>query len=298
MFLDDTPDILLLNPLTRAKLHLPPLHSFPNVVSFNFSYIGREYMIRNSHGYLYTRNLRQMRNSFLRKVVLSSSPSSSQGNRFAALAILGHTNLAFCRHDDDSWTLIDEAQFSWEDVVYHDEKFYAVKKGGMVAVLEVQGRFAPRVKIIETTGECQGDMHYVVFSGNDLLLITRYLEHELEDVGDGSNLVYRTVGFNVFKMNWSDSQWQKIESLGNQMLFLGENSSLSLSASDFPGCSGDCIYFTDDYSESNYDGAYGRYDLGIFRLWDRSIEPLPCYPPNVYSLLGWPPPIWVSPNPC
>ncbi|KAF7829516.1 F-box protein SKIP23-like [Senna tora] len=284
VLLDDTPEILLLNPLAGANLHLPPLHTFPNVVSFSFSNIGREYVLRNSHGHLYTRNLRQMRNSFLRKVVLSSTPS--QTNQFMALAILGHTNLAFCKHGDDSWTFIDKAHNCWEDVVFHNGKFYAVKKGGTLAVLDIQDRFSPRLEIIEMTGQFQGDMQYLVFSRNELLFVARYLELEFNETENGSNLVYKTVGFNVSKMNWSASQWQKLDSLGDQMLFLGDNSSLSLCASDFPRCFGDCIYYTDDYSESNFDGAYGRYDLGIYKLWDRSIDPLPCYPPNVKSRLG------------
>ncbi|KAE8713477.1 hypothetical protein F3Y22_tig00110209pilonHSYRG00148 [Hibiscus syriacus] len=78
----------------------------------------------------------------------------------------------------------------------------------------------------------------------------------------------------------------------------GENSSLSLSATDFTGYMGNCIYFTDDYSESNYDGAFGEHDIGIYKLWDRSIEPLPCYPRNSVFTLRCPTLLWVTPSPC
>ncbi|XP_061361303.1 F-box protein SKIP23-like [Gastrolobium bilobum] len=299
VILDETPEVRLLNPITRATIALPPLYTFPNVTSFNYSNIGREYLIRNPYGGVDAFNLRQMCNSFLRKVVLSSSPSQSDDD-FTAFAIAGHNNLAFCRKGYDSWVFVIEELYSWEDAVHHNGLFFAVSKGGIIAVCDVDGSFPPHVSIIQTTAPMQfsGDIHYIVFSGEDMLLVTRILEHDFSDEGDESNLVYRTVGFEIFKMNWSLLKWQKIETLGDRMLFIGGNSSLSFSASDFVGCFADCIYYTDDYSESNHDDAYGKHDLGIFRLWDQSIEPLPCYPRNSYSRLGWPLPIWVSPNPC
>ncbi|KAI4336727.1 hypothetical protein L6164_015218 [Bauhinia variegata] len=298
VILDDTPEILLVNPLTRAKVHLPSLCTFPSVINFNYSDVGREYVLRNYVGQLYTLNLRQMRNSYIKKIILSSSPL--QSNEFTALAILTHTgNLAFCKNGDQSWTLIDEqAQYHWEDAVYHNGLFYAVNKRGLIAVCDVKGLLPPRVSIIDAPGCVDGDLQYLVFSGEELLLVIRYLEPQYDDMVGDSNLVYRTVGFSVFKMNWNMPEWLKIETLGDRMLFIGENSSLSLSASDFSGCSGDCIYYTDDYSESNYDGAFEKHDLGIYRLWDQIIDSLPCYPRNTYTRLGGPSPVWVSPNPC
>lgn len=188
--------------------------------------------------------------------------------------------------------------YYWEDAVYRNGLFFAVSKEGVIAVCDVGGG-SPRVSIIQTTAPAgfSGDIHYAAFSGEDLLLVTRVLEQEFSDE---SNLVYWTVGFEVFKMDWGVLAWQKVETLGDRVLFVGGNSSLSFSAADFEGCCADCIYFTDDYSESNHDDdAYGKHDLGIFRLWDQSIEPLPCFPrSSSYSRLGWPLPIWVTPNPC
>jgi len=88
-------------------------------------------------------------------------------------------------------------------------------------------------------------------------------------------------------MNWDVLKWEEVQTLGENALFIGRNASLSFSAADFVGCRPNCIYFTNNFS--------GKHDLGIFSLSDWSIEPLPCYPQNLYYHFGCP--IWVTPNP-
>ncbi|KAH7527281.1 hypothetical protein ACOSP7_011226 [Xanthoceras sorbifolium] len=300
VILDETPNVLLLNPLTRAKIYLPPLFTFPNVVSFNYFEIGREYTLsfwRGSGGGRFNRNLRQMRDSFIKKIVLSSSPG--KGSDFIAVAILNQTgDLAYCRNGDQGWSIIEGTKSYCEDVIYNKGLFYAVDKGGAVAVCDVGAGDSATVSIIRTPPQLGGDMQYLVSSGDELLLVTRFLGLEFGFEPDHPQLIYRTIRFEVFRLNWSGPQWERVRSLGDKVLFIGENSSLSLSASDFPGCGRDSIYYTDDYSEGNFDDVLGQHDSGIFSLCSGSIEPLPCYPRNLHYRLRWPPPLWVSPNPC
>lgn len=266
------------------------------MVSFSYSEIGREYTLSSSLGDRYNLNLRQMRDTFIKKVVLSSSPSKDSD--FIAVAILNQTgDLAYCRNGGQRWTIIEGAQSYSEDVIYKKGLFYAVDKGGSMAVCDVGGE-VPRVSVIQMPRQFGGDMQYLVSSEDELLLVTRYLGLEFDFEPYQPHLIYRTLRFEVFRVNWSGPQWESVRSLGDKVLFIGGNSSLALSASDFPGCIRDCIYYTDDYSETNYDDVYGEHDLGIFKLWDGSIEPLPCYPRNLHYQLQRPPPLWVTPNPC
>ncbi|GMY11890.1 F-box protein SKIP23-like [Fagus crenata] len=284
VILHETPTILLQNPLTRAKLYLPPLTTFPNVVSFNSSHIGNEYSLGHEAfpGRTYRHSAKHMRDCFIRKVVLSSSPTKDKS--FIALAILHNPHeLAFCKNGDPGWTFIHNATCFNEDVIYHNELFYAVNTQGVIAVYDLHGENSPKVSIIETRKQFGGDMQYLVISGDELLLVKRYfnliLNHEPH---------YKTVWFEVFRMNRSERpEWERVRSLGDRMLFVGGISSLSLSSSDFRGCSGNCIY---------YGGGFQYHDLGIFKLWDGSIEPLPSYHPSSLPHLCWTP-IWVTPNP-
>ncbi|XP_059460504.1 F-box protein SKIP23-like [Corylus avellana] len=293
--LDDSPAVLLLNPLTPSRLHLPPLSAFPNVVSFNYSEVGKEYALRGVSGEIYRRSLREMRNSFIKKVVLSSAPLKNKN--FIALAILNHSNiLVYCKNGDQSWSFIHVARFFCEDVIYYNDLFYAVDKNGAIAVCDVNGS-SPTVSVIRPPLQLGGDMQYLVNSGDDeLLLVTRYVDLQYDDTDPYvPSEFYKTVGFEVFRMNWGEPRWERVTSLGDRMFFIGENMSISFLAYDFRACLGNCIYFTDDCEF--YDGAFGDYDLGIFKLWDGSIEPLPCYQRNPHSQTHWPP-IWVTPNPC
>lgn len=232
-----------------------------------------------------------MRDCFVKKVVLSSSPAKD--SQFVAVAILHHGNsLAYCRNGDERWRFIEGANSYCEDVIYRDGFFYAVNTFGLIAICDVNGDF-PTVSYIERPRLLRGDIQYLVSVGDDLILVTRHLRSNFWPELDQT--VYRTTQFNVSKLG-DGPKWERVTDLGDYMIFIGQNSSFALLASDFPGCMGNCIYYTDDYSDSNYDGFLEEQDMGIYRLGDASIEELPCYSPN-FALRSTPP-IWLSPNPC
>ncbi|GAB4828399.1 hypothetical protein Ancab_035397 [Ancistrocladus abbreviatus] len=292
VILNENPEILCLNPLTRQKVYLPPLSSFSNVIKFDLYSVGREYTILDSYGNSYTKNLRQMRDFFVKKIVLSASPAVNDSD-FVALAIANHTGeLAFCKTGDHSWKSIEAPQFYCEDVIFFKGLFFGVDKLGKVAVLDVSdGNRAALIKIIETPAVINGDMQYLVSLEDDLLVASRRLEVQYDSE---AYFVHKTARFEVHKLNRSGPRWETVRDLENCSLFLGQNSSLLFpSASNVRGCKGNCIYFTDDYSEYNYEDVRGNHDMGIYNFIDGTIEPLPCNPRSSKST-----PIWVMPYPC
>lgn len=282
--------------MTKARVNLPPLSSFPNVLNFNFSDVGREYSIRTSSiGNIdatayYTCDLKLMRDTFIRKIVLSASPGNG-GDDYAAVAILNCSgDLGFCKRGDDCWKIVPGARDFSEDVIYIKGLFYGVNKLGDVAVINAE-EIASRVKIIETQMIGGGDMLYLVNYGDELLLVSRFL-----DLVNEYAELYRTTRFEVYKLDECGSRWEMVKNLEDRIIFLGKNSSLLLSASDTPGCQGNCIYFTDDHSDLPYGNGGVYCDMGFFSLKDGTIEPLPCYS-DTSKMLQRCPPIWVTPNP-
>lgn len=285
---------MLLNALTFHAVILPSLSTFPDVLTLDFANVGREYVLINKYGALYTSNLWRMRDMFIKKIVLSDSPSNNA--RFIAVAILSQSGeLRYCKQGDKSWRSVEGVE-SCEDVIYFDGLFYFVNKYGCVTVCDLS-KTSPVVSVIETAWQDGGDVHYLVGFDKGLLFVSRYLDMVYDEELDQPDVMYKTTGFEVFKMNWGSSVWKKNTNLGNKVLFLGENSSLCLVASEYARCKENCIYFTDDYSASNCDGYWGDFDLGIYNLVDRTIEPLVSCPRNSGTGFPWPPPIWVTPNP-
>jgi hypothetical protein len=86
---DNFSAIFLFNPITQDKFHLPPLSSFHNVTSVNYSKVSKKYAIRSASGKIFELSLREMRNFFIKKIILSS-PLVNQDN-FMAVAIINQT---------------------------------------------------------------------------------------------------------------------------------------------------------------------------------------------------------------
>ncbi|PIA63466.1 hypothetical protein AQUCO_00201069v1 [Aquilegia coerulea] len=145
-----------------------------------------------------------------------------------------------------------------------------------------------------TDARFKGVFSYLVESCGELLMVYRY----------GNPLFYETKSlhvtekFSVYKLDQSTEpfQWIQLQSLGDQMLFVGRSSSMSFSATGIPGFNGNCIYFTDDVWPYFFNGDVVRYrnsDNGVFYLDDEHIESF-FKTDDTYSFnLA---PVWVTPN--
>ncbi|PWA96455.1 hypothetical protein CTI12_AA039330 [Artemisia annua] len=93
-------------------------------------------------------------------------------------------------------------------------------------------------------------------------------------------------------MDREGEKWVAVKDLGDRMLFLGDNCGFSASAKDFPGCKGNCVFFTGQSRED--DGAMKSRGVSVFDLETGNIGAIPNN--SGYSQLFWPPPAWLHPN--
>ncbi|KAE8057321.1 hypothetical protein FH972_014022 [Carpinus fangiana] len=338
--------ILVLNPVTLDKHHLPPLSSFPNIVSVS----NESYTIRKANDLpiivkpiaVYQLSYQEMRDFFIRKILFVQVNKDN----FVAVAIINKTGeLAYCKKGDKRWAFMDRQGRSWTDVAYYNGKFYAVNldgsRVGEYEVLNVNGRFSTvSVVIILVPGareliSCYNYFHsvYLVNSADELLLVVRVIDHHQFQQDSEGNALIRTVCFGIYRFNLirlRTGRWDKVNDLGDRLLFVGENScvSSSLSAVDvrgclknprYNGCLKNCIYFMDDSRRSGnrnrgfrgkpyYDGRLpirsyfisdsrvvhchdADKDRGIFKLTDGLIIPSPCRMLNPSRAL------WITPTP-
>jgi hypothetical protein len=93
-------------------------------------------------------------------------------------------------------------------------------------------------------------------------------EYEEEDIGF-CFVYFKTSNFGVYKVGCST----KLTSIGDKMLFLSKGESVSVSAADFKGYSGNLIYFLEDgdFRFEDHDPIVAR-ESGVFYLDDERIE--------------------------
>ncbi|XP_056695937.1 uncharacterized protein [Spinacia oleracea] len=142
---------------------------------------------------------------------------------------------------------------------------------------------------------------YIVNSGKDLLMVLRILDvvknyADMVRDDDGHDIdQYKTVNFKVYKFHFQDKTWEELEDLLDVALFVGNNASMSVRATD-AGCDHNCIYFTDDqrYYYAETKAGLGGHDIGVFRMSDKIIRSLDVGN-NTHLRSPYCCPLWFSP---
>ncbi|XP_042485857.1 F-box protein At2g26160-like isoform X1 [Macadamia integrifolia] len=267
VMVDVSLSIQLLNPYTRVQVQLPHQMTFQDQNNFAQGYTSEE-----------------LRDFFILKVVLSSSPSNPDYISIAIYSDWG--KLAIARSGDEVWTTIPSEWFAFTDVIYYKEQFYAINWNGEVVSCDVGAH--PKTTLITTPARESYGQKYLVECSGELLQVIREVIFE--------DAPHKTIWFSVFKLDFYKKLWVEIKSLGDHSLFLGYNNSFSFCCNDSSatGVKRDCIYFTDDYLKAHqgHHNEWAGSDMGVFHLEDGRIEPhysgYACHP---FSL-----PIWYTPN--
>ncbi|XP_058083367.1 putative F-box protein At5g55150 [Magnolia sinica] len=315
--LNESGDISLWNPFSRAKIQLPSLKQFPSLLNWRQrSYQFVVPMVRDEgrvaenewvapppkFQYLVERvpfpkdacaeyKQKNVCISLIRKVVVSTQPGD-----FAVMIIHGQEEFAFCRLGDKSWTaLAPRCRKVHQDIIFDKGRFYVVSFLGFVIAWDVFGTSPTATEIRLRMPPAQYERKYLAELAGDLLLVVRYYEKSRDVCDAYGKWITKTTGFEVFKLDQSGSMWTQLTSLGDHALFMGGSQSISCSARNFSDCKANCIYFCDDAWDVCFEESppWG-HDLGIFNLKDGSFD-------RYYGIESWvtiPQSIWFTPKPC
>ncbi|MED6174532.1 hypothetical protein PIB30_069938 [Stylosanthes scabra] len=210
------------------------------------------------------------------KVIINSSPDYDDEN-FMAVAIFRPCNrLAFYKPGNSRWTEFPTKDEDFEDVIFFEEKIYAINNDDQIYEFETKGR----------AGLIRGGIHESRPPADELPLGPYYPKH-LIGCGNGSLLmlvrhVSRTLGmrrtkehetskFDIYELKRNRKEWSKLDNLGNHILLVGFNSSAQIPA---PFLSkGNQIWFTDILLEvkSSFEHVVAQ-DIGIFDLDEGSFK--------------------------
>jgi hypothetical protein len=268
----------------------------------------------------YTRSANRLILYLIRKIVLSSVPTSDDCIVVALPGLSIHRSIAFCKPGDKSWTFVEPPLKKYFDIVdvihFKDQLFYTITSyRRTLYAYDLADLSSPKSYHIETCFEYEHlsslekytrrscrKRYYLVESSGELLLVCRLFSNRMNNDGEiivNSTIIKsqdQTTTFDVYKLDFSRNKWEPIRCIGDQVLFVGTNQSLSLSARNFSILKANCIYFTDDsctihkkYPPRRCKG-YGGNDYGHYELEGRYVFGELCRFGDGRIL---PPPFWV-----
>lgn len=207
----------------------------------------------------------------LNKVTLSADPITSPSD-YVVAAIYNFGSLAFKRASQSFWIRADTNEFSFTNVVFYEGLVFADSEQDFIVSFKfnnppcddsVDPNFTYLEKIASTPYNFPeeyyyGNSYFVKSLTGDIWMVKRCLI-------DPHNLTYKLY---VFKLEMDAQsgkveQINKLESLENNILFVGIGDSISVSAACFSKFEKDSIYFI-------YDGDEDDLELQIYNAKDGS----------------------------
>ncbi|XP_059635614.1 F-box protein At2g17036-like [Cornus florida] len=279
--------LTLINPFSGATIELPPIINRSEY----------EYQEIINMGYTKPPDVEFK----VMKAILSADPVSSPGDYIISAIYSDCKSLAFIQPGDRAWTYIDKDRLRFSlilDVIFYKGQILAVDGFNRIIMVDLNRRVreskAPQVQVIAPPTNLQSERNYLVESSSgDLLLVHRNIDYDLPD------LQHTTFDFKVFKvlLQKTDKKvWAKrveVNNLGGDTMFLGDNHSICVSASKWPGCQPNSIYYTDDYIDIKLHPLHGRRDLGIFNVENGNFGMHYSLDPSHKHM---PPSIWIVPS--
>lgn len=230
------------------------------------------------------------------KAILSVDSNSSP-EKYCLVVIYGYNNrLAFYKSCDKSWALKNRHYNGFHDFIFSKSQdiYYAINDLLGVYIFSVSQPYYVKMilrrPIVPVMPKLSVPRRYLVESPDgDLLEILRLFRTRKD----------HDSGFRVLKTRKSE-KWVEMETLGDWSLFLGDNHSICVWASDCVGCRRGCIYFAMEMSEVHNDGTYYKLNLPIqmfaYNLEDKHICMYYLQEPGDDHEGDLPPPIWIVPT--
>ncbi|XP_044485137.1 putative F-box protein At5g55150 [Mangifera indica] len=162
------------------------------------------------------------------KCALSSSPSVTSDSILVVI-YGGRRELAYIRPGKKNWNRIDIRGFlsDYVDIVFYNDKFYAVNIRGEILVFDFSGEEVAGHAVAQLPSELdernddyrEKNMLYLVECGGALLVVCRRAQYLVVE-----NILHlSTFEFQIFEVDLRTNTWTVVKDLGNRALFLGSN---------------------------------------------------------------------------
>ncbi|XP_027347649.1 F-box protein SKIP23-like [Abrus precatorius] len=259
----------LLSPISDHKI-AHPLGASPmlwNMLEYRIIELCKSYTIQNT-GRLSTT---------VSKVVFFPNSPWIKVEDSEACCVFMEGKLGFMKHGGEKWTLVDDKNFFYDDVIVFKGQFYVTDNWGTISWIDTSS-----LKLVQFSPPLCGfgNKKHLVESCGSLYVVDRYYE------GDPRRRNYLgrpdrdavVEYFKVYKLDEEWGTWVDVKNLRDRAFILGNSCNFSVSARELTGYKGNCIYFTE------------AYDNRVFNLEDHSILTIdfdPCFDKSIWSHSSW-----------
>lgn len=235
----------LLNPFTGVRLSLPDNSTFPGVAQARIKL-----------------DPQTERLLCVQKLSLSSNPYLDQNKPCIVIAITDR-KLSFAKPGAKAWTYIETpTTITIQDAIYFNGLIHAVTESGMLIVCDVNSPHMKGVQIETTPFPYQSksfDKFYLLDMRGELHVVVRFLNNSRT-----------TENFLVHKFHYESREWIVVTNLEDHALFVGNNTSFSISTKDYPDFKCNAIYFTDDQAQEPWSKCC---DMFVYDIKKKTLEP-------------------------
>ncbi|CAL1409263.1 unnamed protein product [Linum trigynum] len=194
------PSVMLLNPLSKDQISLPPITAFSDVLGFRPELVGREYLYVKQDGLRVAKGKKQVQRRFIIRVSFSGEPASEECIVMVIRGFDDCTTLAFCSPNrDDKWTIIPHGgnnpdlpnEILFEDMVFWRGRFYVFVYTGTVYVCDLSHQHCPKLSLFldesspQTRKIFRGATSFYLLTSpvdDELMVITRHLRYPNDDL--------------------------------------------------------------------------------------------------------------------
>ncbi|XVF45672.1 hypothetical protein PTKIN_Ptkin02bG0226000 [Pterospermum kingtungense] len=291
-----THDMFLFNPISGEVHQLPSLTTIPCYQRF---------MMRKRHNV----------SCFVTKMELSSAKVSEciVAAAFDPCSSSSKPVVAICRPENKQWSIFtgktEDENFKFYDSLLCETTLYLMGTvehfknynlelgaGHEVNFKIIPGLYSELDQVdvgvmaddfmLLSKGEF--NLYLVESTSNEIFLIKRIYDLFIQRMDEDEDIYPKTSGFYVFNMDPSTGQWHRLYNVDDQVFFISLGGSSSVSAKDFEGVRGNCIYFAEDHDYCVENPCPISRKCGVFYLEDGRIErPFPSLSLPLRSQMSW-----------
>ncbi|XP_058784058.1 F-box protein SKIP23-like [Vicia villosa] len=233
------------------------------------------------------------------KVVLSTNPTFKPHDYVVVAIYSVRMCLAFLKAGQNTWTYVDDIHCSFSDVIFYKDLVYAVGRRNNIVSFDLSKLEDEKItlKVVSLKGNDYADRAYLVKSLEENLWLVR----KFIDFPDGEDNLDPSTGtkkFEVYNLKLDLQtgeliQMLKIDSLGDNVLFVGDSDSVAVSASYFSNyLQKDSIYYTADFYLDVPPYPNGAFDMKIYNVKEKTFRQ---HCPYYHWFKGMPPAVWIIP---